>query len=497
MKNFYLYPMYRFSLLIILTLLAAACKKRSITPEAFRSEVYTVKFDFKDFESITNPLNNRARQSLRSRNFRADAGSQTTTYQGMLYYWSFNEETLSPDISLASGTTISYNEGESPTDFAAGWAYDEFVAGRSMSIRGLAELLISVPLSHVHSLDDFGFDISSSNTGPKAFDAYYSFDGEQWQDLNLGNQFSSLGASHPKNTFTFDMISDVPLAGNDMLYIRLEFAAGERLEGSNYSPTTGVTRLDNIRFIGTGDQASSTGVIDALHYYVFDQSSGELIGNDVVDFDPSNPTLTLNLNHGFYQISFIRNHSDETLAFPSQLYYSSEYFYTNIFSNYLARIFANEIELLVTGNVSEEVELNRYYSQVKFEFTDTQDLSVVHRIVISPTHDPYFYAPFNSSLSPSFDDGSLIEVQPDFSTSQEFVFNQFLGYRPTATTVAYHLEAYDASDNLLRALDVEASIRNNVQLVFRGQLLSGGLSNTDIQFHINEDWDENGVEVEF
>ena len=492
MKVFKHVTVCKLSLLTIF-FLAVACHKGYISPDGISDEVYTVRFEIKDFEPTIRPIGHKAAvQRNHFNNTIASVGDDMSVelYEGYLYYWSFNAESLTPDIAIQSGSSIRYNGGQVPGSFVAGWAYDGFSAGRALNQTGVQELTICFPVERAVSLSTFDFDIGSPGTGPKAFDLYYSIDGDDWIVYQLDNQFTDVttnGAT--KNTFTFEDIDNISVEDLDFLWFRIIPKEGDRKDlGGNYNPTGGAARFDNIRLSGTA-LPSENAEIDQLHYYVFDANTGDLVLDDEVEFDLADPTVSLEVPYGNYQVSFVRNNSNTDLLWPGIPPNRSDYWFSNFFSNSLAAVFADEIELFVNEDKQESITLNRYYSQVRFEFTDSRDLSLVKRLVITPLHEPFFYAPYNSTMSNPVTDQSEIDVEPDFSLSKEFVFNQFMGKASAPEPISYRVEVYDEHDELLRAFDVSASIRNNVQLVFRGELLDEVAFGAEFQMQINEDWD--------
>lgn len=483
--------MCRLSLFIFI--LAVACKKDSNSPDESNEQLYTVAFDFQDFDASSRPLNSRA-SVYRKNTFRASSDPTAQTQVGFLYLWSFNAQNWSPDIALHGGSVISHVPNTATPSFtAAGWVFDEYSAGNSVSITGLSELVIAMPIERATAFEEFGFHVASTNTGPKTFSLEYSFDNVNWTVESGDNQFSSTSAN-ARNAFVFDF-ADLAVEDEDMFYVKIIPAAGERGSAGDYNPTAGVTRFDNIYLTGMAT-AAATYSIDELHYYVFDAVSNELVASDVQPFDAGSGSLELALPYGQYNFAFVRNHSAAALMLPTLLSNSSAFYFSNTFSNHLANIFASEVTIQLDEDKDESITLSRYYSQIKFEFTDSHDLSLVDRLVISQKHEPFFYAPYHSDMVNPVLDQSDIVLMPDFAQSKEVVFNQFLGRLATARPISYQVDVYGDDDELLRSFEVSASLRNNIQLVFRGELLSGVHQQANFEIQINEDWDDE-VEIGF
>jgi len=482
---------YRFwhSLCIALAVfVAGSCAKDAPAPQG-SDERHTVKFRFREFGASATPLGLLGPGGRRFVKQAATNPPQTqNTKESNLYYWSFNAENLVPDIRVSPGAAISYNAGLPPGNFAAGWAYDSYAAGKAMSLTGVQELTFELPLTNVQEVRSLGFDIGSSSTGPKSFDLLYSQDGQNYVDIMTDNQFTNTNSSHAKNSFVFH-IDTLTLAPAAPLFVRIVPMAGERGSASAYKPTTGVMKLDNFRLTGIAETPGGASV-SKLHYHIFDAASGSLAAAGTEAFSPGQlPDLSLSLPAGDYLSSFVTNESDAELNLPDSPN-AGGYFIANTFSNHLAKVFGVLDTFSVQGDSETALVLERYHSRIKFEFTDTGDLSEVGRIVFTPTHEPCFYAPFAIGTNNPVLDQSDISIEPDFAnTGKEITFHQFMGRLPAPGNLSYTVEVYDGANVLLRTFSVSASIKNNVQLVFRGALLGGTATNTGFSITQDKDWD--------
>jgi len=469
--------------LALAVFVAGSCRKDAVAPQD-SGERYTVKFRFREFGASISPL---AGQGLRGRPFTKLAATNPTqtTEEGYLYYWSFNAGDLVPDIRVSTGSKISYNGEGVPGNFTSGWVFDTFAAGKAMSLTGAQELTFELPLANVQEVRSLGFDIGSSSTGPKSFDLLYSQDGQHYDTIMVDNQFSNTNTSQAKNAFVFH-IDTLTLDLTAPLFVRLVPLAGKRGSAGNYNPTTGVMKVDNFRLVGISESTRGVGV-SKLHYHIFDATNGNLVLAGEETFSPGQlPSLSLSLPPGNYHSSFAANESEAGLILGG-------YYFSNTFSNHLAKVFGVVDTFAVQGDSDANLVLERYYSRVKFEFTDTGDLSEVGRIVFTPAHEPYFYAPFATGMANPVLDQSDISVTPDFAnTGKELTFHQFMGRLPAPGNLSYTVEVYDAANVLLRTFSVSASIKNNVQLVFRGDLLSGTNAKTNNGFSVAYDKNWNG-----
>ncbi|MFD2967449.1 hypothetical protein [Sphingobacterium bambusae] len=476
---------YSFSILTII--FASSCKRESY-PEDDVKESYTVAVRFKEFDQAIREFNTSQRAQLPRLTGATSLSSTNAVEEGYLYFWSFNQGTLEPDIYTGSGATLTYNGGLVPVSFATGWSFESYTPGFGLTITGANEIVLKIPLSGVAYVKDFGLDIGSSGTGPKSFSLSYSQNGQQYTLISDENQFNNTNTAQTKNTFVFSLL-DISLDLQRDLFIKLTPKAGFRGEASDYRESTGVTKLDNIRLVGGRGTVQNTS-LKTLHYHVFDALSKDLIHSGVYDFlAKSLADFSLSLPAGQYIASFVTNESSESLILPTSTIFSSFYM-GNRFANHEAQIFGKLDTFTVTGHMEREIALKRYFSEIKFEFTDDIDLSHVARIEIGRTHNPEFYAPFNVTLVNPILDQSEILIVPSFSsTNKTIAFNQFLGNVLQPLAVGYRVQVYDEANTLLRSFEVNSAIPNNVQLLFRGRLLEAAGETSSFSIVLKDEWD--------
>lgn len=467
---------------------AVSCKKYA-DPQDDVKESYAVAVRFKEFEEATRPLSSSLRSNVAMNNRSATSINANTAQEGYMYYWSFNQGSLQPDMFSSTGTSITYNQGTVPSGFGTGWSFESYAAGQALSITGASEITVKLPLSGVTSVTALGFDIGSSGTGAKNFTLSYSQDGQRFTVLSDDNQFTNTNTAQAKNSFIFQLTS-LSLDYTQDLYIRLIPTAGSRGTAGEYRESTGVLKMDNLRLMGlTGAGTRQDANIQQLHYHVFDAASNALVLSGVYDFAANElADFSLNLPAGEYIASYVSNASNAALSIPAAATKAS-YYIANNFSNHQAEIFGVLDTFTVAQDIEREITLSRYCSQVKFEFTDAVDLAAVTKIVISRQHDPEYYAPFNLSLVNPVLDQSEIVIEPNFAANGKSIFfNQFIGQVTSPLALSYTVEAFNASDVLLRSFQIGSAARNNVQLFFRGALLPTGevVSNFTISF--NENW---------
>lgn len=477
-------------LFCFIVLLAVSCEKDRSSDEQNES-LQSVTFKISGFSNAVTPFKAVSKANAPASN----SISATQNYvEGKLYFWSFNNKTLEPDIAYQIGVTpsISFTKGESvnqiPDEFPnSTYAFEDYIGGSAVSMVGAKEIFLKFQIDGVSQITQFGFDTGSSNTGPKDFELYYSLDeGVTYVEVSKNNQFGANGgANNPKNSYIYQL-SDKNIIGAN-LWFKMIPKAGVRVEGSVFNPTSGAIRFDNIRLLGMAPSSQTGNAINKLHYFLFHKDKPELIVTGVVGYEEAS-SLTLSLAKGRYSICFIANESTQELLIPEKPTLSS-FYVGNTFANASASIFGYVGELDVTdGTAESQIGLKRLFSQVKLEFTDAVDLSGISKIRISQQHDPFFYAPFNAQLANPILDQTDIDITAGFNTNKQLVFNQFMGVKPTAVPVKYTVVVYSPA-GVLRTFQLESTLKNNMQLVFRGNLMDQSSANGKFQISKQMDWD--------
>ncbi len=470
----------RLSFYLIILLVLACQKDRS--PDEQSEKLYDLKFEFNGFTSTKGPLKHASVAVEKLASISGDPQNQSTGY---LFFWSFNNESLQPDMGIPSGeyTRITYNDGIIPSEYgSSGYAYGGYVAGKSLTFRGANEIIFEMPLHHVQEIKELGFDIGSSNTGPKAFEIYYSLDGEDYIALQLINQFGANGGTnYPKNSFMYDL-QGLVIAG-DRLWIKIIPQPGERVEGSTFNPATGITRIDNFRLEGSYE-LTQTNPISKLHYFIYHRDKRDLFHiGEIEDWDDFQVQLPL----GRYDVCFVLNQSALDLALPAMQEDWNTLFVSNYFVNSQAEIFGFVGEIDVQQNETYSFTLSRMYSQVKLEFTDA-NLDVIDKVVVSAKHDPLYFVPSKTPIPNPVLDQTEISFEEGIPVNKQILFNQFIGLVSDPQSLLYQVDVYSV-DGLIRTFELESTIKNNMQLVFRGELLNGVQVQNGFLIQKNETWD--------
>lgn len=426
-----------------------------------------------------------AKRTLSKNSLWASTGSMAVNQnEEFLYFWSFNRESLVPDIFIHKDAAILIEGGV--TTYHPGFGHAAFPAGHALSMTGLDDVTIVFPLENITSLQELGFDISSSNTGPKAFHVLYSLDnGIHYDTLSADNAFSKM-TPQALNRYSFGM-DTLSFDEGQRLYVKIEVLAGDRSEVGEYKPG-GATRFDNIYLSGTGD-FPIVGTEPTLYYWVFDYASGNPVYQDSLLLRGGASSLDLSLKKGKYIAHFVSNFSSVPLLSDKGALKSQDHFIGRLFLDGHTEIFGSVDTITIQEDRSFPIALKRYYSQVTFELTDPLGLEEVDKIRVTSLHDPYFYAPFASSMSNPIQDQSEVVLDPDFNEdSQTFSFHQFLGNVSQPQNLHYQIEVFTNQDELLHSFEVQGNSRNNAKLIFRGKLLD--YREGSFPFVLEEEWDE-------
>ena len=493
MKSLYDICRYSLSVLFIICL-CYSCKQEN-TPLDEEKESYTVAVRFPGFESTIRPFELTLGSALLADKVSSN-GLVATGEEGYLYYWSFNEGTILPDIAVDTLVSINFNGIMKPKSFESiGWASHGFPAGKAMTIVGLENLVFHFPLTGIQKIRSFGFDISSFGAGPNSFDLYYAQEVDTYKPLVSDNQFTSLTGTYPKNSFIY-YIDTLRLDYQLPLYIKLVPKAGHRGHGLDYHAQTGIVRMDNI-FLSGMKHGKTFSKIRQLRYHIVDVlTKKSILAGEAPFAENTLPTLFFDLPIGDYKGSFVSNDSDAELLISEQTG-SDQFYFGNLFTNREAKIYGTELDFAVYKELEFDLLLRRYYSQVKFEFTDNRDLSTVRRIIVTQDHPSFYYAPFTAITTNPIVDQTEINQTVNFKTgSKELLFNQFMGNLTVAHPVSYTLRVYNQGNKLLRTFTVKAAIKNNVRLIFRGELLGGGDVKANFTVRYQETWD-NDYTIDF
>ncbi|SEN05728.1 hypothetical protein SAMN05216436_11125 [bacterium A37T11] len=490
--------------LAALLLMLSNCKKEKPQMKPDPGEAQTVSFHLSGFKTEINPLSS-AKATLRPLKLKSATNGQHLNISPgsdpqFVYFWSFNQSNLLPDIAADDGAEITFvaKEGSSAS-FPAGYKYEDddilYEAGQSFSTIAPTSIKITIPAAKISNLSNLSFSTGGSGTGPKDFSISYSSDGgESYAVISATNPFTNFSSSG-WNHYSFDLSSFSNLLASNSLILKIEPIPAN----TDYNPNSGTFRIDNIRLTGiyTGtsgpDNPENPATVSNIHYYIFDSVADtlEASGTTAYDLDDTQPSLAVQLSPGTYSAVFLSNVSDQELRLPTSLHAITDFYAGNYFDNDQAVIFGTKVDDIVVsdGPIEKEAALSRFYSNIAFHFTDATGLTSVKKIEVSRVHANFWYNPFSAGSLP--DDGiNKISFTDPFVSGVTLSFNEFLGTLTTAQPISYTINAYDAGDQLLRTFTVSSAIKNNVQVSFTGQLLTvNNGPNGDFGISFNTDWD--------
>lgn len=477
-----LHPLARLSF-FILFLFAFSCQKDTSLDDQ-NEEVYAVSFKFSGFTDHVSSLKPNVKSASK---LLSSSGNSQNFSEGYLYYWSFNDDNLLPDIRYNTQLqpTITYANGDTPNSFVhSTYVYENFAAGKAITFAGAKDILIKMPIQEVIELKGLGFDVGSPGTGPKDFEIQYSVNkGQHYDMLSFNNQFGNTNTANQKHTYSYDL-TDKNIKAEE-LWVMITPKAGERGASGIFNEHTGALRMDNLYLTGIAPIQQSSSTINKIHYFLFNKDKPKLVIYGAANWN-ANGLIDISIPIGNYDICFLTNTSNADLLLPSNPTKTTLYA-GSTFSNAKADIFGFAGELVVSQAQTKQITLERLFSQVKIEFTDAVGLDLVTKIVVDQQHDPFFFAPYNTMMSNPLLDQSSIEVKADFAANKQLQFNQFLGLLALASPVTYNVYVY-GSAGLLRTINLSSSLRNNMQLVFRGNILDGIEQNTRFSILKNENW---------
>ncbi|MEH6304914.1 hypothetical protein RYH73_04630 [Olivibacter sp. CPCC 100613] len=498
------------ALFLFFSFLFSSCEKPApqLPGKPGEETLHTVRFNLKGFSTSITPLANSPSLNVpRLSNpgksgLMSVIGLEPSPVEQHLYFWSFNEENLLPTKAVnSSAASISFQAADTSPGFTAGYGLSPYPAGRSLSLKGLQSLIIVMPLNGVSQLAKLAFDVGSSGTGPKNFRIYYSIDsGNTYLPLSADNQFTNT-KDNARNSYEFDLSEMNTIIQAQQLTIKIEPFEGERGEANDFDQNRGTFKLDNFRLSGIYNEERPGEPIEdisKIHYFVFnaDDDLLALQGSTIFNAAEEGADLAFKLPTGNYYALITSNVSHAELLLPSTLTKAADLYISNHFSNLNASIFGTHVpHLEVNSNTQLEVTLKRYFSQVKFEFTDEEDLAHIRKINIRREHNHFVYVPFGSNPL-SLDTGATsIEFYPQFnSENKSLSFNQFMGELIDPIELRYVVSVYDTNDTLLRTFTLSSSIKNNVQLLFKGNLLEEE-DKQQFQIEWNQAWDDSLTET--
>ena len=257
--------------------------------------------------------------------------------------------------------------------------------------------------------------------------------------------------------------------------------------------------LDNFRFYGRTNNSINPNKPKNfnLNYFIFNQENGNLVNSGHFIPNSSTNNLLLDLPEGKYYSTLVYSELNEPLSYPREVKHIRDFYIGTSFKDKFARTFAVLDSFELKESIEKKVNFQRAYSMVTLDFTDLKDLSEIKKIIVKPMMAPIRWSPFNPNLEiiiPKSED-NVIEFVQNFHIHKEISFNQFIGMRSDEMPLHYEFEVWDDT-KMVRKFRLNAAVKNNVKLIFKGDLYPSGMVNKIFEIIIDEEWDDTKI-VEF
>jgi len=458
------------------------CTPRNETPN-IEGETFLVDLTFSGFETRVRPITS-GQADEHQKNF----GSQhhhVDEFPTNLYYWSFDAATLISDYYHQSPIELSLFPSWTTHTFLNGFP-NTSVSNKLLEAGAVGSFILPIPVSGIRSLDKLSFEMGLSKYNALGIELEYSF--------SRSTGLSSLGKmikipkenlGFIKNTLAFDL-SEITFQGQDTLYLFLSVNRGQLSENKNFTQRKSAVRIDNIRVSGMRNVRNEK-LKNDLHYVIFDQKSNLKVSRGKFDVEKDAQSLRVELPFGEYSLVSIYNNSVKNPFLP-EVIGSKNDFYLLDSMEVDGRIFGSIDTFKVDRSFSKKLELHRAYSQVRFEFTDTLATTKVTQLRVYPNHQPFAWNPYSINL-PSLDAKPRKPYVIDINMDREktVVFNEFLGLEAMARDLKYKVEVME-EEKVLRTFEVQGSVLNNMQLVFKGPLLPPTSGFGGFEISLKEKW---------
>ena len=455
-------------------------------------QLYEIQYDFSGFEkeygNIGPPLSAGKSSINTILDKRADA--KNLEARRLLYSWNFDSKKLDPNFSNTISSklyfdkqTINYVPGfnsiNNPSDFA-------------IQETGIKTFYIEINVKHVKRLDVLEFDIASGNQSPKLINL--KVQNNQGQTIQYYSEdFKLMDRKTPFKVHNarFDL-SKLPIDQTEIKLL-ISFLPNPDDKETSVVVDRGTVLIDNIKIHGYLNNIALP-KLAKFHYYVFQKENKKLFSKGIVEQKGDLSNLVIKLPYGDFENLFVYNQSEEDLLVSNDINFQTDFYLSIQPNNKHARVFSNLDQIQVSQSFKRDLPMKRLYSLIKFSFTDLSDLSEVKKLVIYPLHEPILWSPFSNSIllhTLNFNE-KPIEIVKNFSMDPSAVFNQFIGNVDKPKIIRYQVEVWD-DKQAVRNFQVTASIKNNVQLTFKGLLNPKEEGFGHFISSLNEDWDGEDV----
>ncbi|MVZ66011.1 hypothetical protein GQF61_09080 [Sphingobacterium sp. DK4209] len=476
------------AILVSLTyILCFSCKRTDLQDEK-KDLQYLVDLDFSGFDYRKSTLDNAGPGD----GFSNRTGARTTTdeYPVTLFYWSFDKSSLESDVyPITPGLTYLFKSGvkyQFVPGFESGLLFD-----KSLEATSLSSIQFKLSTKGIKSFSKLKFDLGLNEFSGSSIRLHYSF-GFKFEKFPLGSEvsFPMSQLNLKKNTLEIDL-SEINFTNQDSIIFIVYPNLGYHDKNPKYSEEKSIIRFDNIKVTGIR-LVGNEKLKNDLHYYVFDAGSSRLRRKGQFNILNQQSGIRLELPVGEYHIATLFNNTLSEPALIGDIKDKREFLLKDSMGAE-GRIFSSLDTLEVSQTFKKEITLSRAYSQIRLEFTDVVKPFEVRYLRIYKDHQSSYWNPFAVLISES----TAKEEQPyiipfNFDKQDYVVFNEFLGLISADKELRYRVEVW-GEERLIRTFKVKGVCRNNMQLAFRGDLLSSVMGSGGFLVNIRDRWDKETV----
>ncbi len=480
--------MFRLAILFSLAIsLSFSCQRPVIEHESENLE-YLVDLNFSGFnyrkstlDVVGSPVDHQHSAAVRT---------TTDEYPVTLYYWSFDNSTLESDVyPIQPGSTYLFKSGvkyQFVPGFESGLLFD-----KSLEATSLSSIQFKLSTKGIKSFSKLKFELGLNEYSGSSIRLQYSF-GFKSEKFPLGSEisFPMSQLNLKKNTLEIDL-RQIDFSNQDSIIFIVYPNLGYHDKNPKYSEEKSIIRFDNIKVTGTRLVANAQ-LKNDLHYYVFDAASSRLRRKGQFDVLSQQSGVRVELPVGEYHIATLFNNTLNEPALMGEIKDKRE-FLLNDSMGAEGRIFSSLDTLVVSQTFKKDIILSRAYSQIRFEFTDVVKPIAVKSLRIYKDHQSSYWNPFAVLIPEPTAKKEQPHIIPfNFDKQDYVVFNEFLGLINTEKELRYRVEVW-GEEKLIRTFVVKGVCRNNMQLAFRGDLLSSTMGAGGFQVNIRDKWDKETI----
>ncbi len=458
-----------------------------------KQKLQNVTFSFENFKKEIKPFDSPVLNA-------PPENTHTTNPEKseLIGYFSFDNENLNPDYN--KGELVSMNTRPDQSSFLKFVPHVKSLSDKTnkiLEVKGVKEVLLYIKTNNLAELDRVEFDFGASQKSIDGFDLAYQYPNNS-QAIVETKSFKLKPESIKNKTMeTYQLFfQNGREFKTGLIYVMIKFDGEIQNKGNYNKQEDWINWFDNIRIYGKLKNPPKPKIVQ-LPYFIFNKKNAELVQQGNFIPTEKNKDLLLELPIGSYDYVMIYNEGADELFFPNQVKKKEDFSVTSLFKNRYARSFAVQDSFELKESLERKVNLKRLYSQITIDFNDIRNLSDIKNIKIKPLNEPYFWRPFNplavATLSNTI--SNEIVFEQDFNLHREISFNHFMGFSTEELPISYEIEV-NGKEKLIRKFRLNAKIKNNVRLLFKGPIYPSGIANKFFEILIDEKWNETKV-IEF